>query len=247
MNSNLLITRAFLTFLLNSIDLGASTTAYGGTVAYSASGDTVLWSTANEGVLRSQNTSSFASVSDLPATALIASDKQNNSYFYAAYASTFYVSSNTGQTFASGGSLGGASQINYIAVHPTVAGHVYVSTNAGIYQSTSAGSSFTLLTSALTDVQQIALGVGCESPSPWHLYAFGTGAEGARLYGSADNGKTWADLQRSQSFGELAACTLAGSGNVPGLVYVGTNGRGVFYAQGTITSGEGAGGARATT
>jgi xyloglucan-specific exo-beta-1,4-glucanase len=138
--------------VFNSIDYGATSTAYGGTVAYSAIGDTVLWSTASQGVLRSQYTSTFANTSGLPGTALITSDKQNDNYFYAGYASTFYVSSNNGQSFVAGGSLSGVSQINYVIVHPTVAGQVYTSTNAGIYISTNFGSSFTLLTSTLTNV-----------------------------------------------------------------------------------------------
>ena len=62
--------------------------------------------------------------------------------FYAGYASAFYVSSDNGQTFAAGGSLTGASQINYVTVHPTTAGKVYVSSNSGIYLSTDFGSSF---------------------------------------------------------------------------------------------------------
>jgi xyloglucan-specific exo-beta-1,4-glucanase len=234
-----------LTLVLSSIDYGSDTTSYGGTVAYSASGDTVLWSTASQGVLRSQFTGSFAAVSDLPATALIASDKQNDNYFYAGYTSTFYVSSNNGETFASGGSLSGATQINYVNVHPTIAGQVYVSTDAGIYLSTNFGSSFTLLTSALTNVYGLALGVG--SGSTWNLYAFGTGSDGNRLYGSADSGNTWTDLQGTQSFGDISGCKVAGSGNVAGQVYVGTNGRGVFYAKGTITSGSGSGATSSTT
>ena len=229
--------------MFNSIDYGASTSEYGGTLAYSASGDTVVWSTASQGVLRSQYTGSFASVTGLPATAIIASDKQNDNYFYGGYASTFYVSSNNGQTFAAGGTLSGATQINDVIVHPKIAGQVYVSTNAGIYLSTNFGSSFTLLTSALTNVYHIALGVG--SGSTWNLYAFGTGSAGNKLYGSADNGKTWTDIQGTQGFGSIGGCSLAGSGNVAGQVYVGTNGRGVFYAKGTIT-GSSSGGSTTT-
>lgn len=185
--------------------------------------------------MRSQYTNAFTSITGVPATALVASDKQNNNYFYAAYASTVYVSSNNGQTFVSGGSISGASQINYVTVHPKVAGQVYVGTDAGIYLSTNFGSSFTLLSSSLTNIHEIALGLG--SGSTWYLYAFGTGPSGNKLYGSADNGKTWTDLQGSQSFGAISSCRLAGSGNVAGQVYVGTNGRGVFYAKGTIAGG----------
>lgn len=185
--------------------------------------------------MRSQYTGTFTSVSTLPSTALIASDKQNDNYFYAGYASTFYVSSNNGLTFAAGGSLSGATQINYVVVHPTIAGQVYVSTDAGIYLSTNFGSSFTLLSSTLTKVYGIALGVG--SGSTWNLYAFGTGSTGNKLYGSADNGKTWTDLQGTQGFGAINGCKLAGSGNVAGQVYVGTNGRGVFYTKVTLSGG----------
>jgi xyloglucan-specific exo-beta-1,4-glucanase len=216
-----------------SIDYGSSTSEYGGQVAYSASGDTVVWSTGTMGVMYSQYTAAFASSSGIPATAYVASDKQSDAYFYGGYSSTFYVSSNNGETFAAGGALTGATTINYVIAHPKTAGKVYVSTNAGIYLSTNFGASFTVLTTTITNVYQIALGLG--PSSSWYLYAFGTGANGNRLYGSADNGNTWTDIQGTMSFGAISGAKLAGSGNVAGQVYVGTNGRGVFYAQGTIT------------
>jgi xyloglucan-specific exo-beta-1,4-glucanase len=232
-NLKLLTTRTWLTCVFNSIDYGSNNETTGGQVAYSASGDTVVWSTSSMGVLRSQYTATFAAVSGLPATAYIASDKQNDNYFYGGYSSTFYVSSNNGATFAAGGALTGAPTVNDVIAHPKTAGTVYVSTSAGIYLSTNFGASFTVLTTTLTNVYQIALGLG--PSSSWYLYAFGTGADGNRLYGSADNGKTWTDIQGTMSFGAISSAKLAGSGNVAGQVYVGTNGRGAFYAQGTIT------------
>jgi xyloglucan-specific exo-beta-1,4-glucanase len=232
-NSKLLTTRAWLTDVSNSIDYGSSTSEYGGQVAYSASGDTVLWSTGSMGVMYSQYTAAFAASSGLPATAYIASDKQSDAYFYGGHSSTFYVSSNNGVTFVAGGALTGTTTINYVIAHPKTSGTVYVSTNTGIYLSTNFGTSFTVLTTTITNVYQIALGLG--PSSTWYLYAFGTGADGNRLYGSADNGNTWTDIQGTMSFGAISDAKLAGSGNVAGQVYVGTNGRGVFYAQGTIT------------
>ncbi|KAL6879404.1 Xyloglucanase [Trichoderma longibrachiatum] len=221
-----------------SIDYAADTSMNGGTVAYSADGDTILWSTASSGVQRSQYQGSFASVSSLPAGAVIASDKKTNSVFYAGSGSTFYVSKDTGSSFTRGPKLGSAGAIRDIAAHPTTAGTLYVSTDVGIFRSTDSGTTFTQVSTALTNTYQIALGVGSGSNN-WNLYAFGTGPSGARLYASGDNGASWTDIQGSQGFGSIDSTKVAGSGSTAGQVYVGTNGRGVFYAQGTVSNGSG--------
>ncbi|KAI1366459.1 glycoside hydrolase family 74 protein [Xylaria arbuscula] len=225
---------------------GADTSMYGGTVAYSADADTILWSTSTNGVQRSQYSASFSSVSSLPASAIIASDKQENAYFYAGSSATFYVSKDSGSTFTAGGDLGDATTIRDIVAHPTTAGEVWVSTDVGIFQSTDYGATFTQVSTALTNTYNIALGIG--SGSAWNVYAFGTGSAGARLYGSADSGATWTDIQgATQGFGAIDSCKLAGSGNTANQVFVGTNGRGVFYASGTLSSGGGSGGSTTTT
>ncbi|RSL95736.1 Xyloglucanase [Fusarium oligoseptatum] len=180
---------------------GASTSQSGGSIAYSADADVIIWSSGNQGVSRSQNQGSFTAVSSLPSGAVIASDKRNNKYFYGGSGSTFYVSSNQGSSFSQGGALSSVQSIRDIAVHPTTAG-------------------------------DIALGRG--SGSTWNVYAFGTGSAGAKLYGSADQGNTWSDIQGSIMFGAIDSCRLEGSGNNAGQVYVGTNGRGVFWAQGSV-------------
>ncbi|KAI1101768.1 glycoside hydrolase family 74 protein [Jackrogersella minutella] len=211
---------------------GADTTLNSGTVAYSADADTVLWSTTTSGVKRSQNQGTFSAVSSLPSSAVIASDKQNNTVFYGGSAADFYVSTDIGSSFSKVGSLGSATAVRDIAAHPTKAGEVWVSTDAGVFHSTDYGSSFKQDSTTLTNTYQIALGLG--SGSTWNVYAFGTGPEGAKLYGSADDGVSWTDIQGSQGFGSIDSCKLAGSGNTAGQVYVGTNGRGAFYASGTI-------------
>ncbi len=78
----------------------------GGKVAFSADGDTVLWRTGSNGVQVSQYTNSFTTVSSLPSTAAIASDKLNNSIFYRAASSSFYLSTDGGKTFSAKDSLG---------------------------------------------------------------------------------------------------------------------------------------------
>lgn len=220
-----------------NINYGSSTTDYGGLVAYSADADTIVWSSSTSGVLRSQNQGSFAAVTGLASGAVIASDKRNNNVFYGGASGAFYASTNTGTSFSKAGTLGSATSVVDIAPHPTVAGTVYVSTDVGIFKSTNYGAAFTQISTALTATQKISLGLG--SGTTWNLYAFGNGPAGNRLYASADDGKTWTDIQGSQGFGSINSCKLAGSASKAGQVYVGTNGRGVFYASGTVSGGGG--------
>lgn len=216
---------------------GTDTLKSSGTVAYSADADTIVWSSGTSGVVRSQHQGTFTAVASLPSGAVIASDKRNNTVFYAGSTTgTFYRSTDTGATFtAVSDALGSAKAVRDIVAHPTVAGELYVSTDVGIFRSIDFGVSFTKL-SGLTNTQSISLGVGSASGS-WNLYAFGTGANGNKLYASADAGATWTDIQGSQGFGSIAVASskVAGSANVAGQIYVGTNGRGVLYAQVSVS------------
>ncbi|OTA98650.1 glycoside hydrolase family 74 protein [Hypoxylon sp. CI-4A] len=211
---------------------GADTTLNSGTVAYSAEADTVVWSTGTSGVQRSENQGTFSTVSSLPSSAVVASDKQNNTVFYGGSGADFYVSIDSGTSFSKAGALDSAIAVRDIAAHPVKAGEIWVSTDAGVFHSTEYGSSFTQPSTTLKNTYQIALGLG--SGDAWNVYAFGTGSAGAKLYGSADDGATWTDIQGGQGFGSIDSTKLAGSGNTAGQVYVGTNGRGVFYASGEI-------------
>jgi len=220
---------------------GASDNQSGGSVAYSADADTILWSTSNSGVLRSQHQSSFAAVASLPSGAAVAADRRNNSVFYAGSGSKFYRSTDTGVTFTSVSLPSGVQSVKDVVAHPVVSGEVWVSTNAGLFRSTDFGATFSAV-STLTDTEQIAFGKG--DGSAWNVYAFGQGPSGAKLYASSDSGASWVDIQGTKGFGAMGANRVVGSGNVANQVYVGTNGRGVFYAKVSVPS---SGGSPSTT
>ncbi|KAL2162088.1 hypothetical protein VTH06DRAFT_7873 [Thermothelomyces fergusii] len=213
---------------------GADATTNSGTLAYSADADTIVWSSGNAGVRRSQNQGAFAAVSSLPWGAIIAADRRNNSIFYAASGSTFYRSTDTGATFSNVASSFGAT-VRDIAAHPVVAGEVWVATDAGLFRSTDYGATFSAAGSGtITNAIQVSLGRG--DGSAWNVYVFAKGPQGTKLYASADKGASWVDIQGEKGFGALSANRLVGSGNVPGQVYVGTNGRGVFYTRVSISA-----------
>lgn len=218
---------------------GASETAHSGTAVLSADADTIVWSSSNGGVLRSQNQGTFSAVASLPSGAVIASDKADNAAFYGGSGSQFYRSTDTGATFSAvSGALGKATAVRDIAAHPKIAGEVWVSTDIGLLKSTDYGLTFTPVgAGSLSNTQQIAFGLGAKPA--WNVYAVGSGAAGNKLYASSDNGASWVDIQGDiQGFGNLSGVKLAGSGNSEGVVYVGTNGRGVFYAKGVVAGGK---------
>ena len=112
-------------------------------IALSANGDTILWSSGNAGPLVSAAGAALSPVSSIPSGSVIASDKKNNSVFYAASGSTFYRSTDGAQSFTAVGSLNSSTSPVKIVVNPNVTGDVWVSTDKGLFHSTNSGSSFT--------------------------------------------------------------------------------------------------------
>jgi len=219
-----------------STHAGAGNTLHSGSVAISADADTIVWATGNEGVQRSVNQAAFAPVASLPSSGIswVTSDKRNNKIFYAGSGSNgkLYKSTDGGATFSEI-SLGSSSvaAIRDIVAHPTKAGEVWVSTNVGLFKSTNSGSSFTKV-NGIDNTEQISFGLG--SGNNWNVYAFGFGAAGPKLYATANAGANWTDVQGSQGWGSMSANRVVGSANVPGQIYVGTNGRGVYFGKGQV-------------
>jgi xyloglucan-specific exo-beta-1,4-glucanase len=201
----------------------SSNSSYGGKVAYSADGTTIVWSTASTGSYRFVN--GVQSTITIPVAAPVAADKVNAKYFYAADQNSVYVSSDSGATWATTSlSTGGA---NSVKVHPTVAGDFWVAGSSGLWHSTDFGKTFTK-SASVTTAYSIALGKGTGSYP--NLYLFGTTSTATTLFVSSDVGATWTVISDAQhGFGAASANCLAASMDTAGLVFVGTNGRGIFY------------------
>ncbi|KAG8212805.1 hypothetical protein J3R82DRAFT_11094 [Butyriboletus roseoflavus] len=201
----------------------------GGKVALSANGDTVLWATTGSGVMVSTNQANFTTVSSLPSSAIIASDKKNNTVFYAASGSTFYVSTNGGVTFTPSCMLGSSTAPFKIAVNPNVTGDVWVSSNTGLFHSTNSGTSFTAV-SCITQAWGIALGAPATKGGCPALFAAANVKGTVGYYRSDDAGSTWVQINDAgHGFANAALNVISGDPRIYGRVYVGTNGRGIWY------------------
>lgn len=197
-------------------DYGAADNVTGGKVAFSADGDTVLWRTSGSGVQVSQYTSAFTAVSTLPSDAQIASDKKNNSIFYGASGSKFYISKDGGKTFSSTATLGSTAAPSKVAVNPNVSGDVWVSSDVGIFHSTDFGTTFSQI-SGPTAAHSISLGAPKSTGGYPSLYAAAVFGTQKGYFRSDDAGLNWVQINdASHGFGSLGANVISGDPRIYG-------------------------------
>jgi len=212
-----------------------STTAnvYGGKVAVSAKGTSIIWTGASgfNGPMISTNGGSFTAIKGLPSyVTLVTADKVNDTVFYAGSGSTFYVSTNGGSSFSvATPALGSTSSINAIAVNPFAAGDVYIGTNAGIFHTTNFGGQYIGLPGATT-AYALAVGIPSVAGGTPALFAAATVEGNNALYRTDNIGVSWTKLTNEKyGLSSISGMILAADLRTYGQVYVGTNGRGIFY------------------
>ncbi len=156
----------------------------------------------------SQYTNPFSAVSSLPSDAAIASDKKNNSIFYGASGSKFFVSTDGGKTFSAQGTLGSSTSPFRVIVHPNVTGDVWVSTDKGLFHSTNTGSTFTAI-SGVSQAWSIALGAPKTAGGYPALFA-AANIGGVGYFRSDDAGVNWVKVNdAAHGFGSASANVLA--------------------------------------
>jgi xyloglucan-specific exo-beta-1,4-glucanase len=209
---------------------GASLSIGPGPVAFSANADTILLMSNTNGPLISKNTATFSAIPTLPSGAVIASDKRNGTVFYGGNAGSFYVSTDTGVTFSVTGTLGSSTVVNTVRVHPTVAGDVWASTDVGLFHSTNYGKTFTQISSGVTAGYSFALGAASTSTGYPVIYGFFEVDSVIALFKTEDAGLNWAMISdAAHGFAASSANVVGADMATYGRVFVGTNGRGIFY------------------
>ncbi len=166
---------------------------------------------------------------------IIESDRVNANVFYAYdYArGDFYVSTDSGATFAKTFTVLGVSETGIattVKANPSKAGEVYFTAyDKGLYHSTDAGKNFVKV-SGVENVEAFSFGKAKDSGSPMSMYVLAE-VKGVRgLYRSDDGGSVWNKLNGSSiGLGCFVSC-IEGDRNTFGRVYVGTGGRGIMTA-----------------
>ncbi|AEV83477.1 xyloglucanase [Actinoplanes sp. SE50] len=206
----------------------------GGTVAVGADANAVVWSPAGTGVHYSTTRgSSWTASTGVPAGAIVESDRVNPETFYAYAGGSFYTSVDGGASFtASTVALPSAGRLHVKAV-PGVAGEVWVAGSTGLLRSTDSGKTFTQVSAEVTAGVNVAFGKAAPGASHPAVFLVGTvdGVDG--VYRSDDTGASWVRINDDGHRYGNAGDALAGDPRIYGRVYLGTNGRGILYADRT--------------
>jgi hypothetical protein len=215
----------------------SGSTSGGGNLAISADGTKIVYEPGGTGrVIYSTRSGSTWSSWSAPATnrpangAKIVADLVAPQTFYAYVGSTVSRSTDGGAnwtimttTAPSGG--------NWIRALPGQAGHLVMSLgNNGLWRSTNGGANWSQLGSGVvTTANQVGVGIGPTPGSYPSIYVGGSVSGQTGFFRSDDQGATWmmiSDL--SHQYGWVTV--IQGDPRIYGRLYVGTNGRGILYA-----------------
>ncbi|MDQ0169862.1 X2-like carbohydrate binding domain-containing protein [Paenibacillus tundrae] len=211
-------------------------TAGGGTVAISADGNRLVWSTPDKGVYYSATSgNSWIASSGIPAQAKVISDRVNPNKFYAFAAGKIYVSVNGGVSFTTSAATGlpvdGNSDLDAV---PGIEGEIWFaggneeSGPYGLWRSTDSGASFSKL-SNVEEADSIGFGKAAPGQDVVALYTIAQ-IDGTRgFFRSDDGGASWVRINDDQHQ-YARVTTITGDPRIYGRVYLGTNGRGILYA-----------------
>ena len=201
----------------------------GGTVAAAANGSRFVWAPRGQPVHYSVGFGSSWSVSaGIPTEAVVESDRVNPSKFYGLSGGRFYVSTNGGTSFTASAATGLPASAKYKAVAGRE-GDLWLAGDTGLFRSTNSGASFTRLGS-VTSARNVGFGRGAAGSTYPAVYVVGTIGGVSGVFRSDDTGATWVRINDdAHQYGNMGEA-LTGDPRVYGRVYLGTNGRGVLYA-----------------
>lgn len=197
-----------------------------GTVAVSAKGSFLLW--AASGKIPQSGSSYGLQATNLPVDAVVASDRVSDSVFYAIKDSVFYSGSGSAFDPSAAKLPVSSSQIKAVAGN---LGHVWIPAGkAGLWYTLDGGKTFGKIDTAVVQVANV-VGFGKAAPGRTYPAIYITGKVSGKtgVFQSVDQGKTW--IRINDDAHQYGALNFAITGDMRkyGIVFVGTNGRGVVY------------------
>ncbi|MGC9664963.1 cellulose binding domain-containing protein [Planosporangium sp. 12N6] len=203
----------------------------GGTVAAAADGSRFVWAPKGAAVSYSVGFgTSWATSTGIPNEARVESDRVNPKKFYGVSGGRFYRSTDGGATFTATAATGLPTGTPRFGAVPGREGDIWLAGGAnGLLHSTDSGATFTKVSSVGSAIN-IGFGKAAPGQSYQALYLVGTVDGVTGVFRSDNAGTGWVRINDSQHQYGNAGEAITGDPRVYGRVYLGTNGRGVLYA-----------------
>ena len=207
--------------------------SYGGSVAMSADGKTIIWKPASlsgKPYITPDYGENWYYCEGISYGAKVIADRVNPKTFYAICEGVFYISTDGGYHFESTGAV--LTDNSTLTAVGDKEGHVWAATGSSIMYTEDGGKNFTVLKT----INAKALGFGAPEKEGDYMTIYVMGNDnvsgndtphGDGIYRSTDKGKTWVRINdNNHLFGNLTY-SITGDSEVFGRVYFATNGRGI--------------------
>lgn len=208
-----------------------------GKIAISPKGDRLVWAprraAARFSVRDGDGWKPFSEVSGLPHGGNVVADPVQSGTFYARADDRLYISTDGGMTWAVQNDAMPAGG-RWLRVVPGHAGHLWTNVgdehNGSLQHSTDAGKTWIpIQPNVLTVVKQVGVGAAASGSDYPAVFIGGTVGGIRGFFRSDDIGKTWVRVNDdAHQYGNVSV--INGDTRVHGRLYVGTNGRGILYA-----------------
>lgn len=159
----------------------------------------------------------------------LAADGARDDYFYYYGRGKVYRSSDGGLSFQASSRDFPQDTRHVLTTVPGVAGEIWLSLDAGgLYHSQDGGITFDKI-KAIEQAHLVTVGTPINSELPHSIYVYGTIKNGkSGLFLSVDSGLSWQQIDREAQM-PRSTKILTASQQQPGLIFAGTDGRGIHY------------------
>jgi hypothetical protein len=215
---------------------GTVDTKGSGTIAASPDGSSFVWAPGDTGVQYGSQ-GNWSTASGIPAKAQIASDRLAAGVFYGFSGGTLLISTNGGQSFSPVQS--GLPADGRLYVRPGLQGDIWLaSPSAGIYHNAGSSTHIELAKlSSASGATLLAFGAPPSESSTPVIFLWGNvNNNRPQLYRSTDDGKTFIRINDDLHQWAVGPQVMAADMRRFGVLYIGTNGRGIILGTPTVVS-----------
>ncbi|MGC4030784.1 MAG: hypothetical protein QM754_03410 [Tepidisphaeraceae bacterium] len=210
-----------------------------GHVAVAADGSAAVWTPAKQAALvagrAGRGFGKWEPVSGLPVgKVLIAADAVDANAFFAVASDGSYRSTDGGRTFTRLADASPGKPL-WLRATPGHAGHLWLTAgedgDKGLWRSTDGGKTWGRVAADVIPVaKQVGVGAAKSADAYPAIYVGGTVAGQRGFFRSDDAGRSWIRVNDdAHQYGNVTV--IQGDARVWGRLYVGTNGRGILYAE----------------